>query len=268
MWPSDRLDSEVKKDQFSPFQLGQAKGEISAVPGHIIKEALGLRDGRILTPGREHLLKFCPLAPSLCLNLVPALCEWGIIHHLDPLPLKFVPGAPATDVGNTDSFQPSFWALRRELGWVCLCSDNSQLWLNPLLRPHSCLPDAQSDFIRFSSISHFAPFGTWVLFAFGPSGIIPMPLTPLPSSHSGVPCRQGNGAARMALSIHYAVPVSEMPSSVCFLLSSQSPAQGPAPWPGAPLPSHDVSDPCSVLFFSSVLGFTSWGPLQPGSPWM
>ena len=30
----------------------------------------------------------------------------GIIHHLDPLPLKFVHGEPAKDVGNTDSFQP------------------------------------------------------------------------------------------------------------------------------------------------------------------
>ena len=48
----------------------------------------------------------------------------------------------------------------------------------------------QSDFIRFSSIYHFAPFGTWMLFAFGPSGITPMPLTPstLPptlESHAG-----------------------------------------------------------------------------------
>ena len=90
-----------------------------------------------------------------------------------------------------------------------------------------------------------------------------------PSSHSGVPCRQGDGAARMVLSIHYAVPVSEMPFSVCFLLSPQSPAQGSTLPDWVFLCHHTMkSDSCSVHFFSSVLGVTSWGPLQPGSPWM
>lgn len=69
LWPSDRLDSEVEKDQCSPFQLGQAWGEISAFPEHVIKEALDPRDGPALIPmqGGSTSLNFVPWLPLFAL---------------------------------------------------------------------------------------------------------------------------------------------------------------------------------------------------------
>ena len=136
----------------------------------------------------------------------------------------------------------------------------------------------QSDFTRFSSIYHFAPFGTWMLFAFGPSGITPMPLTPsaLPptlESHAGrgmVLGGRGTGQAQShPLRIHpwvrpaiWTGPTFGPGHGALATVPWGSPGGGEGLGPRPLLPKWASMSPKPSL---SELGFPTWGSEPRGS---